>query len=51
VVGSAAEEHGVEGLVPLLAYLIAGGAFLCAVLGLMTYGSLARIDEGFAVFG
>lgn len=35
----------------LLAYLIASGAFFCAVLGLMTYGILARIDEGFAVFG
>ena len=35
----------------LLAYLLAGGAFLCAVLGLVTYGILARIDEGFAVFG
>jgi hypothetical protein len=35
----------------LLAYLLAGGAFLCAVLGLATYGILARIDEGFAVFG
>jgi hypothetical protein len=35
----------------LLAYLVAGGALLCAVLGLMTYAILARIDEGFAVFG
>jgi hypothetical protein len=35
----------------LLAYLLAGGAFLCAVLGVMTYGILARIDQGFAVFG
>jgi hypothetical protein len=25
--------------------------YLCAVLGLVTYGILARIDEGFAVFG
>jgi hypothetical protein len=35
----------------LLAYLLAGGAFLCAVLGVMIYGILARIDQGFAVFG
>jgi hypothetical protein len=35
----------------LLAYLLAGGAFLCAVLGVMTYGILTRIDQGFAVFG
>jgi len=35
----------------LLAYLLAGGAFLCAVLGVMTYAILARIDQGFAVFG
>jgi hypothetical protein len=35
----------------LLGYLLAGGAFLCAALGLMTYAILARIDQGFAVFG
>lgn len=35
----------------LLVYLLAGGAFLCAVLGAMAYGILARIDQGFAVFG
>jgi hypothetical protein len=35
----------------LLAYLLAGGAFLCAVLGAMTYGILERMDQGFAVFG
>lgn len=35
----------------LLVYLLAGGSFLCAVLGLMTYVILARIDQGFAVFG
>jgi hypothetical protein len=32
-------------------YLLVGGAFLCAVLGVMTYAILARIDQGFAVFG
>jgi hypothetical protein len=35
----------------LVAYLLAGGAFLFAVLGAMTYGILERIDKGFAVFG
>jgi len=35
----------------LLAYLLAAGAFVCAVLALMAYGILARIDQGFAVFG
>lgn len=28
----------------LLAYLLAGGGLLCAVLGVMTYGILTRID-------
>lgn len=35
----------------LLAYLLAGGALLCAALGMLTYAILARIDQGFAVFG
>lgn len=35
----------------LLAYLVLGGAFSCAVLGLLAYAILARIDQGFAVFG
>jgi hypothetical protein len=35
----------------LLAYLIAGGAFLCTVLGSITYAIMERIDQGFAVFG
>jgi hypothetical protein len=35
----------------LIVYLLVGGAFLCAVLGVMTYTILARIDQGFAVFG
>jgi len=35
----------------LLAYLLVGGAFLCAVLGAMIYGILERIDQGFAMFG
>jgi hypothetical protein len=35
----------------LLAYLLAGGALLCAVLAAMTYGIVDRIDQGFAVFG
>jgi len=35
----------------LLVFLLVGGAVLCAVLGVMTYAILARIDQGFAVFG
>ena len=35
----------------LLAYLIAAGAILCAVLCAMTYGIVERIGQGFAVFG
>jgi hypothetical protein len=35
----------------LVVYLVAGGAFLCAVLGLMTYAIVERIGQGFAVFG
>jgi hypothetical protein len=35
----------------LVAYLLVGGAFLCAVLGIMAYAILTRIDQGFAVFG
>ena len=35
----------------LLAYLLAGGVFSCLVLGSMVYAILARIDQGFAVFG
>jgi hypothetical protein len=60
VTGVAALAYGQDGeraqdlvshLNRLLAYLLVGGAFLCAVLGIMTYGILTRIDEGFAVFG
>jgi len=35
----------------LLAHLLAGGAFVCALLAILTYAILARIDQGFAVFG
>jgi hypothetical protein len=35
----------------LLVYLLAGGALLCTVLGLLTCGILERIGQGFAVFG
>jgi hypothetical protein len=35
----------------LLMLLLAGGFFLCLVMAMVTYGILARIDEGFAVFG
>jgi hypothetical protein len=60
VAGIAALAYGHDGetlqdlaaqLNRLLAYLLVGGAFLCAVLGVMTYGILTRIDQGFAVFG
>jgi hypothetical protein len=34
----------------VLAYLVAGGIILSAILGLMTYVILGRIDQGFAVF-
>lgn len=33
------------------AYLVVGGVLVCAVLGILTYAILARIDQGFAVFG
>jgi hypothetical protein len=60
VAGIAVLTHGHDGesarelaahVSRLLVYLLAGGALLCAVLGLMTYAILARIDQGFAVFG
>jgi len=35
----------------LLWLLLAGGLPLGAALGLMAYAILARIDQGFAVFG
>jgi uncharacterized membrane-anchored protein len=35
----------------LMAWLLVGGAFVCVVLGSLTYGILERIDKGFAVFG
>jgi hypothetical protein len=34
-----------------MAWLLVGGAFVCVVLGSLTYGILERIDKGFAVFG
>jgi hypothetical protein len=35
----------------LLVYLLAGGASVCMALALLAYAILARIDQGFAVFG
>ncbi len=35
----------------LVAYLLAGGAFVGMVLALLAYAILARIDQGFAVLG
>jgi len=40
-----------ERLSRLLLLLLISGLFLCLVMALVTYGILARIDEGFAVFG
>jgi hypothetical protein len=60
VAGAAAALHGqgaesaasaAAHLGRLVAYLVAAGVLVCAVLGLMTYIILARIDQGFAVFG
>jgi hypothetical protein len=45
-VGRAAEQ-----LRRLAAYLLAAGAFVGVVLALLNYAILARIDQGFAVFG
>jgi hypothetical protein len=35
----------------LVAHLMAGGALVCALLAILTYAILSRIDQGFAVFG
>lgn len=35
----------------LVACLLVGGAVVCALLAILTYGILERIDQGFAVFG
>jgi len=35
----------------LLVYLVAGGGLMCAVMAMLTYAILARIEQGFAVFG
>ncbi len=35
----------------LLVHLVCGGAVLCVMLALIVYAILARIDQGFAVFG
>ena len=35
----------------LVAYLLAGGAFVCALLGSLTYALVERIGQGSAVFG
>ena len=35
----------------LVAHLLAGGAFVCALLGSLTYAILERIGQGSAVFG
>jgi hypothetical protein len=35
----------------LVSYLLAGGAFVCALLGSLTYAIVERIGQGFSVFG
>jgi hypothetical protein len=35
----------------LVAYLLAGGAFVCVLLGSLTYAITERIGQGSAVFG
>ncbi|MEX5728708.1 hypothetical protein Ga0609869_002061 [Rhodovulum iodosum] len=35
----------------LVAYLLLGGGMLAAILAVLSYAILARIDQGFAVFG
>jgi hypothetical protein len=35
----------------LVVYLLAGGVLVCAILAVLTYAILARLDQGFAVFG
>jgi hypothetical protein len=35
----------------LIMLLLISGLFLCLIMKLVTYGILARIDQGFAVFG
>lgn len=35
----------------LVAWLLLGGGMLAAMLAVLTYAILARIDQGFAVFG
>jgi hypothetical protein len=35
----------------LVVYLLAGGVLVCALLAVLTYAILARLDQGFAVFG
>jgi len=60
VAGIAALTHGHDGeparelashVSRLLAYLLAGGAFLCAVFGALISGIVERIGQGFAVLG
>jgi hypothetical protein len=35
----------------LVAYLLAGGAFVCVLLGSLAYAILERVGQGMAVFG
>lgn len=35
----------------LVVYLLLGGSILCVIIAVLTWAILARIDQGFAVFG
>jgi hypothetical protein len=47
-----ANGNGIARHLPvLLVYLIIGGLALCAIMAIATFAILARINQGFAVFG
>lgn len=46
-----ADHHLATHVNRLMALLLAAGAIVTGVLALLTYAILARIDQGFAVFG
>jgi hypothetical protein len=47
-----ANGNGIARHLPiLLVYLMVGGLALCAIMAIATFAILARINQGFAVFG
>jgi hypothetical protein len=47
-----ADGNGIARHLPvLLVYLMVGGLALCAIMAIATFAILARINQGFAVFG